>query len=54
MKNVVFFISNQITQTQQTHSLVPRKRPNLPFSAGKVFAEILNFATGDLYSMLHH
>ena len=29
--------------------------PNLPFSTGKVFAEILNFATGDLYSMrVHH
>ena len=27
--------------------------PNLPFSTGKVFAEILNFATGDLYSICY-
>ena len=44
MKNVVFLIANQITQTQPTQSLVLGTDRHLPFSIEKVCAEILNFA----------
>ena len=53
MKNVVFFIANQITQTQRHTLWSLGIGPNLPFSTGKVFAEILNFSTGDLYVSSH-